>query len=72
MSKKVSNKRVVELIGECNNAAELLRSSSKVAAGKGLFIERENAAARSRKFSDTASALIELLAFRNARRSTAK
>lgn len=72
MSKKVPNKRVVALIAECNKAAADLRNASNFAASEGRFVAREVNDARSRKFADTASALVELLAFRNERATTTK
>lgn len=72
MSKAITKKRVLELIAECHNTANDLMQKSVDASQEGKFVERERQWARSRKFTDVANALGELLSLRKARRSTTK
>lgn len=72
MSKKLTRKRLLDLIAECRSTAFTLEDSSRVADQEGKFVERERQWARARKFRDTADAMVELLALRKVRRATAK
>lgn len=72
MSKKLTKKRLLDLIAECRSTAFTLEDASRIADQNGKFMERERQWARARKFRDTADAMTELIALRKARRSTAK